>query len=113
MAFEQAQIAVQKAEEFELLRSAIERVFASSALERFYRRLEAKDVRVREFEKIVALRLLEEADPVLARGTRQADQLYRSLSLSDQALLREFYLEHLERVDANVREKYRKVYRYY
>ena len=33
MAFEQAQIPVQKAEEFEQLRSAIERIFSSPALE--------------------------------------------------------------------------------
>jgi hypothetical protein len=113
MAYEQAQIAVQKAEDFEQLRSAIDRIFSSPALEKFYRRLEAKDVRAREFEKVAALRLLEEADPVLAGCGKSADQIYRSLALSDQALLREFYLERLERVDAKLRLKYQKVYRYY
>jgi hypothetical protein len=113
MAFEQAQIPVEKAEDFEALRSAIQRVFASPTLEKFYRRLGAKDVRVREFERIMALGLLEKVDPVLAGGARRADQIYRSLTLSDQALMREFYLEHLERVDPGLRRKYQKVYRYY
>jgi hypothetical protein len=113
MPYQQAQISVQKAEDFEQLRSAIERIFSSPALEKFYRRLEAKDVRAREFEKITALRMLEEADPVLAGCGKSADQIYRSLATPDQALLREFYLEVLERVDARVRLKYQKVYRYY
>jgi hypothetical protein len=113
MAYEQAQIPVQKAEDFEQLRSAIDRIFSSPALEKFYRRLEANDVRAREFEKVAALRLLEEADPVLAGCGKNADQIYQSLALSDQALLREFYLERLERVDAKLRLKYQKVYRYY
>ena len=113
MAYEQAQIPVQKAEDFDQLRSAIDRIFSSPALEKFYRRLEAKDVRAREFEKVAALRLLEEADPVLAGCGKSADQIYRSLVMSDQALLREFYLERLERVDAKLRLKYQKVYRYY
>jgi hypothetical protein len=113
MAYEQAQIPVQKAEDFEQLRSAVDRIFSSSALEKFYRRLEANDVRAREFEKIAALRLLEEADPVLAGCGKSAEQMYRSLAVSDQALLREFYLERLERVDAKLRLKHQKVYRYY
>jgi hypothetical protein len=113
MAFEQAQIPVQKTEDFEVLRSAIERVFASSALEKFYRRLEAKDVRVREFEKIVALGILDAVDTALTQSAKRADQMYRSLPLSDQALMREFYLEQVERVDPKLRLKYQKVYRYY
>jgi hypothetical protein len=113
MAYEQAQIPVQKAEDFEQLRSAIDRIFSSPALEKLYRRLEANEVRAREFEKIASSRLLEEADPVLAGCGKSADQIYRSLALSDQALLREFYLERLERVDAKLRLKYQKVYRYY
>jgi len=113
MAFEQAQIPIQNAEDFEQLRSAIERVFRSPVLEDFYRRLKARDVRVREFEKVAGLGLLEEFDPVLAGCGKSAAQLYRSLTLSDQALMREFYLERLERVDAKLRLKYQKIYRYY
>ena len=103
MAYEQAQIPVQKAEDFELLRSSVERAFEPAKVEKFLRKLESKGIRIREFEKIVATGLLE----------GRADQLYQSLALSDQALMREFYLERLEKVDANVRLKYQKVYRYY
>jgi len=103
MAYEQAQIPVQKAEDFELLRSSVERAFEPAQVEKFLRSLESKGIRIREFEKIVGTGLLE----------GRADQLYQSLALSDQALMREFYLERIEKVDANVRLKYQKVYRYY
>jgi len=113
MAYEQAQIAVQKTEDFEQLRSAIERIFASAALEKFYSRLESKGISAREFEKIAGLGLLEQADAGLARCGRSAKELYQSLTLSDQALMREFYLERIEKVDPHLRLKYQKVYRYY
>jgi hypothetical protein len=113
MAYQQAQIPVQKAEDFEHLRTAVERIFASPALTKFYSRLQNKDIRAREFEKIVQLGLMEEVDPTLARCGKTAQQIYQSLALSDQALMREFYLERLEQVDAKLRLKYQKVYRYY
>ena len=112
MAYQQAQIAVEKAEEFEQLKSAITRIFAS-AVEKFYGRLQSKGVRGREFEKIVQLGLLEEADSVLAQSGKKAQQLYGALTVSDQALMREFYLERMEKVDPALRLKYQKVYRYY
>src|SRR5215475_10657074 len=113
MAYEQAQIPVQKAENFELLRSAVERAFAPATVEKFYRAMQDKGIRVREFEKMLAAGLLEEADPVLAGAGRKARELYEGLALSDQALMREFFLERIERVDANIRLKYQKIYRYY
>jgi hypothetical protein len=113
MAYQQAQIPVTKTEDFEQLRAAIERIFNSAALDKFYRKLQSRDVRGREFEKLVNLKLLEEADPALAGCGKTAKQLYESLALSDQALMREFYLERIEKVDPKVRLKYQKVYRYY
>jgi hypothetical protein len=113
MAYEQAQIPVQQAEAFEQLKSALDRIFSSAALEKFYRRLEGKDVNAREFERIAGLGLIEEADAALAASGKTAKQLYGSLALSDQALMREFYLERIEKVDAKIRLKYQKVYRYY
>ena len=113
MAFEQAQIAVQKTEDFELLRSAIERAFAPATVEKFYHAMQAKGIRVREFEKIAAAGLLEQVDPALAGSGKKAQDLYGGLALSDQALMREFYLERIEKVDANIRLKYQKLYRYY
>jgi hypothetical protein len=113
MAYEQAQIPVQQTASFELLRSAIERIFASASLEKFYRSLESKGISAREFEKIAGLGLLDQADADLANGGKSAQQLYQSLALSDQALMREFYLERIENVDPKLRLKYQKVYRYY
>ena len=48
----------------------------------------------------------------MAAGARSAKELYSSLALTDQALMREFYLERIEKVDPKLRLKYRKVYEY-
>jgi len=40
MAYQQAQIPVQKTEEFEHLRAAIERVFAPGAVEKYFKKLQ-------------------------------------------------------------------------
>jgi len=113
MPYQQAQIAVTKTEEFEQLRSALERVLAPATVEKFYRKLQSRTVYVREFEKIAGSGILEELDGALAKSGKTARQLYESLTISDQALMREFYLERIEQVDVKIREKYRKVYRYY
>jgi hypothetical protein len=113
MAFEQAQIDVQKTEEFGQLKSAIERVFAAGAVEGFLKKLQSSDVRIRQFEKALAARVFESVDAALAKSGQTAQKLYGALTVSDQALMREFYLERIERVAPEIREKYRKVYRYY
>ena len=113
MPYEQAQIPVQQAEAFEQLRTALERIFSSPAFEKLFRRLESKSVAAREFEKILELGLLEKADAALAGAGKTAQQIYRSLPVSDQAVMREFYLDRLEKVDTKLRLKYRKVYGYY
>src|SRR5689334_3022846 len=113
MAYQQAQIPVQKTEDFEQLRAALERIFSSSALDKLYRRLESKDVRAREFERIASSGLLELVDSTLARSGKTAKEIYESLPVSDQALMREYYLERIESVDPKVRQKFNKVYRYY
>ena len=113
MAFQQAPITVRKTEDFEQLKAAIERVFGATVVGKFYSRLESKAIGAREFEKIANSGLLELVDPTLARSGKTARELWQSLELSDQALIREYYLEKVEQVDPAVRHKYRKVYRYY
>ena len=113
MAFQQAQIPVQKQEEFDKLKSAIERIFASGSVESLLKKLQSSNVRVRQFEKALDKEVFETVDPVLAQSGRKAKQLYGALSLSDQALMREFYLERVEKVDAKIRRKFQKVYQYY
>ena len=113
MAYQQAQIAVTKTEDFEQLKSALERIFSSASVEKYYSKLQSRTVYVREFEKILGLGILESVDGELAKSGKTARQLYESLTVSDQALMREFYLERIEKVDAKVRQKYQKIYRYY
>jgi hypothetical protein len=113
MAYQQAQIAVTKTEDFEQLKSALDRIFSSIAVKKFYGKLQSRTVYVREFEKIFSLGILESVDSALAKSGRSAKALYESLTVSDQALMREFYLERIEKVDTKVRQKYQKVYRYY
>ena len=113
MAYQQAQIPVQKTAEFEQLRSALERIFSSPALEKFFGKMGSNNVPVREFERVLDKGLLEKVDSTLAAQGKSAKQLYQSLAVSDQALMREYYLERIEQVDPRVRDKFKKVYRYY
>jgi hypothetical protein len=113
MPYQQAQIAVTKTEEFEQLKSALERILAPAAVEKYYSKLQSRSVNVREFEKIAGAGILEAVDSALASSGKTAKELYESLTVSDQALMREFYLERIEKVDVKIREKYKKVYRYY
>jgi hypothetical protein len=113
MAFQQAQIPVQKTEQFEQLRATIERAFAGERVEKLLRKIQSSNVRIREFEKALDKEIFEAMDPVLSGSGKTAKQLYAALTLSDQALMREFYLERIEQVDAKVRQRFQKVYRYY
>ena len=113
MAYQQAQITVTKTAEFEQLKSALERIFSSTALDKFYGKLQSRTIPVREFEKIIGLGLLETVDGTLAKSGATAGKLYEALTVSDQALMREFYLERIEKVDTKVRQKYQKIYQYY
>ena len=109
MAFEQAAIKVQKEQEFSRLQTAVEQAFQPENAERFLKRLDRKGIRVRDLDTVLAKRLLEAVgEPAL-----NAQQLYESLPVSDQALLREFYLLKLESVDTALRHKFKKLYQYY
>jgi cyclophilin family peptidyl-prolyl cis-trans isomerase len=112
-AFQQAGLKVEKLEEFEQLQSALTRVFSSQTVEGFLRLLQRKGVPIRDFERVVREGLLEAADPAATKGSKSARQLYEALTVSDQAQIRERYLTALEDVDLSLREKYRKLYRYY
>ncbi len=107
MAFEQAAIKVEKAQEFARLQAAVEQVFLPEKVEQFLKQLDRKGIRVRDFDAILAQRVLD-GDTAL-----NAQQLYQSLTLSDQAQMREFYLSKLEGVDVALRHKFKKLYQYY
>ena len=109
MAFEQAAIKVQKEQEFAKLQAAVEQAFQPEKVERFLKQLDGKGIRVRDFDAILAQRVLEGfTEPGL-----NVRQLYESLPVSDQALMREFYLSKLETVEQPLRHKFKKLYQYY
>jgi hypothetical protein len=108
MAFEQAAIKVEKAREFGELQAAVEQAFLPQRVERFLKQLERKRIRIRDFDRVLAQKTLEEAGSEV-----NAQQLYQSLTLSDQAQMREFYLSKLEGVEIALRHKFKKLYQYY
>jgi hypothetical protein len=111
--FEQATIKVQKQKEFDELKDAIERALGMEKVETFLKRLRSSNVRVRDWEAVLANRLLENSDEQLAKSGIPAESLYRSLTLSDQAQMREFYLSRVEEVDPKLRTRFHKIYQYY
>jgi hypothetical protein len=107
--FEQATIKIEKAQEFASLQAAVEQAFQPKNAERFLKLLDRKGIRVRDFDAILAQRVLES----VRKSELNARQLYESLPVSDQAQMREFYLSKLEGVDIALRHKFKKLYQYY
>jgi hypothetical protein len=110
--FQQAAIKVEKELEFRQLRAAIERAFLPEAAERFLKLLDRANIRIRDFDGILAARALEEAVKP-AESATGAWKLYQALTVSDQAQIREFYLSRIEEIAADLRHKFKKLYQYY
>jgi hypothetical protein len=109
--FEQGPVKVEREQEFGQLKSALERVFAPQRIEKFLKQLDKKGVRAREFDKVLDKKLIEAVGP-LAPG-RSARELYQSLAVSDQGLIREFYLSSIDQVEGELRRRFQKLYTYY
>ena len=109
MGFEQATIKVENEQEFKKLQAAVEQAFRPDQAEQFLKQLDRKGIRVRDFDGVLAKKILES----VVTEKLDATQLYQSLTLSDQAQMREFYLSKLETVDHTLRHKFRKLYQYY
>ncbi len=109
VSFQQAAIKVEKAQEFARLQAAVEQAFLPDKAESFLKQLDRKGIRVRDFDAVLAKRMLESVGAV----ELEARQLYESLPVSDQAQMREFYLSKLEGVDVALRHKFKKLYQYY
>ena len=107
--FEQAAIKVQKETEFARLQAAVEQAFQPEKVERFLRQLDRNGIRVRDLDAVFAERVLER----FGEAGLNAKQRYEALPVSDQALLREFYLSKLETVEQSLRRKFKKLYQYY
>ena len=109
MAFEQAAIKVEKAQEFAGLQAVVEQAFLPEKVGQFLRQLDRKGIRVRDFDAVLTKQVLE----AVGETGLNARQLYEALPLSDQAQMREFYLSKLEGVDVALRHKFKKLYQYY
>jgi hypothetical protein len=107
--FERAEIPVEKEKEFAQLRDAVASVFAPKRVEKFFAALKRKGLRIRDFESVLAKRVLEGADPEL-KGVG-AQQLYDALTLADKAQMREFYLVQVEQAPGELRRRFHQLYR--
>jgi hypothetical protein len=103
MKFEQAAIAVQDQQGYAGLHARIDAAFDAHDVEVFLNRVGKSKLRIRDFEG------------VLARGLmgKDAEGLYQALPVSDQGLTRERYLQKVEAVPMELRQRYLKVYAYY
>ncbi|MBZ5687637.1 MAG: hypothetical protein LAP86_21705 [Acidobacteriia bacterium] len=107
MTFEQAAIKVEKTQEYSRLQAAIEQAFQLEKVERFLKQMDRKGIRIRDFDAVLAQRVLD------GETAQNSQQLYQSLTVSDQAQMREFYLSKIEKVDVALRHKFKKLYQYY
>jgi hypothetical protein len=101
--FEQATIAVKDEHGYAKLHALIDAVFDSRDVEVFLNRVSKAKTRIRDYEEI------------LKRGYlgRDAIALYAALPVSDQGLTRERYLRLVEKVPAELRQRYFRAYAYY
>ena len=111
--FQQAGIGIEKRAEHAQLQPALERVFSAASVEKYLRLLRRKGVPIRDFDRVLREKLLEQADRTLSQSGRSAQQWYDALSVGDQAQVREYYLTALEAVDLPLREQFKQLYRYY
>jgi hypothetical protein len=108
--FQKAAIKIEKPEEFAKLQKAVEQAFLPERAEQFLKQLDRKGIRVRDFDGVLAQRLLE---AVVGEAGLDGRKLYEALPVSDQGQMREFYLSKLEGVDISLRHKFKKMYQYY
>jgi transposase-like protein len=111
--FEQATIKIEKEAEFEELKNAIGRAFAADRVQRLLNQVSKKGLRIRDWNSVLAKRVLEAVDQDLSRSGKKAQQLYEALTVPDQSQIREFYLFRVEEVDPRLRTKFHKIYQYY
>ncbi|MGA9042827.1 MAG: hypothetical protein WB421_20025 [Terriglobales bacterium] len=113
MDFVKAEIKVESEKEFEGLKSSIIRIFDPNKVEGFLKRMVGKSLRIRDWDGVVAKRLLDQSDEVLAKSGTTSQRLYEALTLSDQAQMREFYLSKIEELAPETRTKFKQLYQYY
>ncbi len=103
MKFEQAAIAVQDQQGYADFHARIDSAFDPHDVEVFLSRVGRLKLRIRDFEGVLNRGLLG----------KEAAGVYQALPVSDQAMTRERYLQKVEAVPVELRQRYLKVYAYY
>ncbi len=101
--FEQPVLPIANPQSFKSVHAAIEEAFSSAKVAAFMQTLARRGLRIRNFEAILSNGLLGPA----------AKAQYNDLGTADQGQIREFYLASLEKVPADVRARFFKLYAYY
>jgi hypothetical protein len=101
--FEQAVFAVQNEQQFQQMAARIDQSLAANRADLFLASVAGKKLRIRHFEQVLAKGLMG----------KDAPALYNSLPISDQSLIREKYLEAIEKVPGELRQRFLKLYAYY
>jgi len=110
--FEQATIKVEKEKELGELKNAVVTAFSPENVQKFLKKVSSAGVRVRDLNSVLAKRVFEQIDGALAKE-QTAQDLYSTLTVTDQGQLKEFYLFKVEEVAPELRAKFQKIYQYY
>jgi hypothetical protein len=102
MKFEQAAIAVKDEQGFAQLHTRIDAAFDVRDVDVFLSLVNRAKLLIRDFDAILRGGLLGQ----------ETAETYMSLPVSDQALIREHYLQQVETVPPELRKRYLKVYAY-
>jgi hypothetical protein len=101
--FEQAVLPIQDEKTFAEVEKALHDAFGPASAAKFLRQVEKAKLRARQFEAILTHGFLGSRTPAL----------YGSLGDSDRGRVREMYLQLIEHVAPELRQRYLKVYAYY
>jgi hypothetical protein len=101
--FEQAVIAVKDEQGYAKLHAFINAAFDSRDVEIFLSKVARAKKSIRDYEQILSRGLLG----------KEAVGLYQALPVSDRALTRERYLQLVEAVPEELRQRYSRAYTYY
>ena len=101
--YQQATIPVSDPATFGAVQGAIDKSFSSTGIKDFLKSLDKGNLRIREFEQVLASGKF---------GPSTASE-YAKLGNADQGQIRELYLASLEKVPGDLRDKYFKLYAYY
>ena len=101
--FDQPVLAIVDPDRFQAVHAAIEAAFSAAKITGFLQSLSSRNVRIRDFESVLA-------NSLLGQNTKSE---YNNLGNADQGQIREFYLASLEKVAPALRDKFFKLYAYY